>query len=113
MSNVKVVKLVNGDEIVCDLITGQGDDAVHFNSSTVIAKNPARFVVTQQGVGMMPFSPFSSSTQFTLKSEHILCIGEVEEEIFNAWSSQFGSGIVLAGGDVRAAVKTLKISPNT
>jgi hypothetical protein len=61
----------------------------------------------------MPFSPFSKSTEFTVKSEHVVCVGEVEEEIYNAWSSQFGSGIVLAGNDVRAAAKTLKISPNT
>ncbi len=102
--NVKVVKLVTGDEIVCDYTD---------NGETVNLKNPARFVVTQQGVGMMPFSPFSSSTEFTVKSDHVLCVGDVEEEIYNGWSSQFGSGIVLAGAGSSVAAKTLKISPNT
>lgn len=104
MANVRVVKLVSGEDVVCDLVEGDGSYAL---------KNPARFVVTPQGVGMMPFSPFSKSTEFVVKEAHVICVGEVEEEIYNAWSSQFGSGIVLAGSDVRAAAKSLKISPNT
>lgn len=105
MANVKFIKLINGDDIVGDLIFGKDGD------KTITVKDAAKFVMAPQGVGMIPFAPFSKSETFTIKTEHVLCMGDVEEEIYNAWSAQFSeSGIILAGADVKKAAKTLKIS---
>jgi hypothetical protein len=102
---VRVFKLVNGDDIV-------GDVQQVSTPETVTIKNAAKFVFTQQGIGMMPFFPFSKSDTVSIKTTHVLCDGDVDEDVYNAWSAQFGSGIVLGGsGDMESISKTLKLNP--
>ena len=98
---VKIVKIITGEEVVCEYKDN--------DNGTATVKNAARFVATHEGVGMMPLSPFSKDKEFTIKNEHVIFIGDVEDEIFNSWNSQYGSGLVLASGNVKSA-KTLKIS---
>lgn len=104
IASTKVFKLTTGEDVV--------GKVVFDNEITVTIENPARFVIAREGVGMMPFFPFSSSKQHTFKHAHIICSGDVEEEVYSAWSAQFGTGIVLGSGeDMQAIAKTLKLNP--
>jgi len=60
-------------------------------------ENPVKLTFTPQGVAMMPYAPFLKAEFITLPLEHVVFHGEVAEEVFNAYNSKFGSGIVLAG----------------
>jgi hypothetical protein len=91
---IQFVKLITNDDIIADVI------AVKENKDKVELKNPVRIVFTQQGVGMVPYSPFTKeSTKIIVDSKNILYTGELEEEIYNGYNSKFGSGIILASND--------------
>ncbi len=94
---VKILKLISGD-ILIGTVEEDGD-------RTLVVRNPGTIAMTQQGVGLGPFIPFLKSEVIEIKKDHILCQGELETEVLNAYNSQFGSGIV-----VPDAGSTLKIS---
>lgn len=78
---IKVVKLVNSDEIIADV------DGNNF-------KNPFKIVMSREGVGLMPFMLFSKDKSCVIRPEHIIASGDPEDEMRNAYSSQT-SGIVV------------------
>ena len=84
---VNILKLISGD-ILIGTIEEDGD-------RTLVVKNPVTIAMTQKGVGLGPFIPFLKSEAIEIKKEHVLCQGELETEVLNAYNSQFGSGIVV------------------
>ena len=86
MSDVKLVKLKSGEEIVGD-VTVVGD--------SVAIANPCQIMPQQQGLGFLPWPPFSKNDNVSIPLDWTICIVEAVEEVVNAWNSKFGSGIVL------------------
>lgn len=89
--NVKYIKLLNGEELVAEVIK---DDL-----RTVI-KNPIRLVIMPSkadpktpSVGLAPWAEFSEEKEITLDRSHILAIMTPIQEIVNQYNSIFG-GIV-------------------
>jgi hypothetical protein len=87
---IQVLKLVTGEELVAE---------VTCNPDCMVLKNPVRFVVTHEGAGLAPLSPFAKSKEIKILNTHIVWNDEVEGEVANAYNAQFGSGIVLAGAN--------------
>jgi len=87
--NVKLVKLVTGEELIAE---------VEHKQPVFELKNPIRLILSEKGVGMAPFSPFldGDPVKIEIKEEHVICTGNVDIEVVNAYNQQFGSGIVLA-----------------
>jgi hypothetical protein len=88
--DIKVLKLVNGDEIIC---------GVEYKDNTVVIDHPARIMLMQSedgGVGcsLIPWFFHSSQTQYPIQKSHIIIDVDPQEELRNAYSEQFGSGIV-------------------
>ncbi len=83
---IKVIRLVGGDDVIAELTQ---------NENSFTFKNAQRLVMTPEGLGSMPFMLFSKDKEFVIKAEHILAIGEPDDEIRNSYSAQNG-GIVLA-----------------
>lgn len=96
---VHLLKLTTGEDIVSEA-SNEG------NVWTL--KNPARILLTQQGVGMIPFAPFAKGEKIVIREEHVVFHTEVEQEVANAYNAQYGNGIVIAGGGDIA--KNLKVS---
>ena len=92
---VKILKLISGDTLIGTIEEGK---------DLVVVKNPVTLAMSQRGIGLGPFIPFMKSDTIEIKKDHILCQGELETEVLNAYNSQFGSGIVVAD-----AGSTLKI----
>lgn len=91
---VKVVKLINGEDIVSDI--------EFINEETqLVLKNPQRFMATAEGVGSIPFVPFSNDETYTINMSHVILIAEPDPDIKNGYNSQFGSGIVLPNNKVQ------------
>jgi hypothetical protein len=96
MNNLHFFKLITGEEIIAKAKKG---------SNAWSMENPVKLMFTQQGVAMMPYLEPARSlctgkdeNKLTMLNEHIMFADEVSnEEIFNAYNSKFGSGIVLAG----------------
>ncbi len=94
MSNQpRFIKLNNGEEIVAS-VTAKGDK--------LELKNPVKFMMTHEGLGMMPFFPLCKEGPVLLDMNLVMLTMELDEEIYNAYQSKFG-GIVLPTASQTAA----------
>lgn len=84
--DVKLVKLVNGDEFIAE-------EAQSINIKIAEFKNPIVLQPTQQGIHMIPYPFFRKNPELTLKEEHILFRVSIADEIVNEYKKQFG-GII-------------------
>ena len=92
MSNIKVLKLVSGEELVVE-ITNENEDNVTF-------KNPVAAVLQrsqQNGGAALGFMPWmhAANGPFTIDRSKLLCVAEVAEEVKNGYNQIFGAGIVV------------------
>ena len=102
MNNLFFFKLITGEEIIAKAKKGSNG---LLNDNSWFLETPVKIVFTQQGMAMMPYLEPARSlctgkdeTKLTILDEHIIFTDEVSnEEVFNAYNSKFGSGIVLAG----------------
>ena len=68
MSNVKIVRLMTGEELIGSVSTSPDGDVVVKDVAQV------QMVPLQNGnvtVAMMPFAPYAEDEQFTLNREHV------------------------------------------
>jgi len=97
MKNVKILKLISGEEILAD---------VSVTSQVVVLRNPVRVIVmpnkldpkTPQ-VGFAPWAEFSDDKSFTIDMSHVICIMTPVKEFVNQYNSMFG-GLVLPTGNL-------------
>jgi len=92
-TNVKLLKLINGEELVSEIINDDG--------STVKIKNPVRIIMMPSkadpktpSVGLAPWAEFSEDKEIVLDKSNILCMMTPIREFINQYNSIFG-GIVL------------------
>lgn len=97
MSNIKSVRLVTGEDIVCDLIIV--DDKA-------ILKNPVQLMAIpsrsggQPSFGFMPFPLMSNDKEVSVKLSHVVFTCDIAEDFLNQYNSVFGSGIVVPPKDI-------------
>ena len=84
---VKLVKLVTGEDVIADITECDGG---------LTLRNMARIMIAEDSLGMMPFAPFCKTTEIFVRTEHIICQMELADEVYNAYNSRYGSGIILA-----------------
>lgn len=96
--SAKFIKLTSGEEMVADIVDEK--------DGVVGIKNPTRFIATKEGLGVMPFFPLAKCEDKIIKldAKYIMLVLDLEDDIYNAYNSQFGSGIVLP-----TAQQTMKI----
>ena len=86
MSDIRLVKLKSGEEIIGD-VTVIGDD--------VIISNPCQIMPTDQGLCFTPWPPFAKHDNVTVKMDWVICVTQPIDAARDAWNSKFGSGIIL------------------
>ncbi len=86
MSDIRLVKLKSGEEIIGDVTVISGD---------VIISNPCQLMPTDQGIGFAPWPPFAKHDNVTVKKDWTICITDPVDEARDAWNSKYGSGIIL------------------
>ena len=83
--NVKIVKLISGEELIGE-----------FNEKTNTITNPVVMVpVSDKSIGFSPWMPYSEDKSFILKEEQIQIIATPSKVIANEYNKAFGSGIVI------------------
>lgn len=85
--NIKVLKLITGEEIITQIKSESDHD--------LVLEEPQRFVVTEEGVGSMPLVPISKDKKYTISKNHVILIAEPDDNVRNVYSAKYGSGIVL------------------
>ena len=88
MSNIKCVKLVTGEDVICDYSTENG---------VSILENPVQVSMVpsrsngQPNFGFIPFPLVSNDKKITLDSMHILYICDPAEEFVEQYNTLFGN----------------------
>jgi len=81
---IKIVKLVSGDEFVCDVEIGDKYKLT----------NPMRAIPTEQGLAFTPPSLVGNEKVILeVDSQHIVYVQELREEVKNFYNEKYGSGI--------------------
>jgi hypothetical protein len=95
----KFVKLVTGEELVVDIEEKDG---------SLFLKNPSRLMATKEGMALVPFFPLCKNEgmgkAIKLDAKYIMLVLDLDDEVYNGYNQQFGSGIVLP-----TAEQTMKI----
>ena len=86
MSDIRLVKLKSGEEIIGDVTVISND---------VIISNPCQLRPTEQGIGFAPWPPFSKNDNVTVKMDWVICIADPVDAARDAWNQKCGSGIIL------------------
>ena len=87
MSDIRLVKLKSGEELIGDVTVISGD---------VIISNHCQLMSTEQGIGFVPWPPFAKHDNVTVKMDWVICITQPVNAARDAWNSKFGSGIILS-----------------
>lgn len=98
MNNIKLFRLINGEEIVAEVET---NSMLSSTPGTYTIKNPCAIglVPTAGGqvtMNMQPWLIFTDTKLVTIKEEHILFSTGVDIKIQNKYNEIFGSGIIIA-----------------
>lgn len=98
MSNIKSVRLVTGEDIICDL------DVITIPECAVL-KNPVQLIASrsstgQPSFGFMPFPLMSNDKEVEVKLSNIVFTCDIAEDFLNQYNSVFGSGIVVPPKDI-------------
>lgn len=91
-SNIKLLKLISGDEIIGEVLSETNIE--------VVIKNPVRVVIMPSKanpqtptVGFAPWAEFSEDKQFSIHKAHVIVSMKPVQEFINQYNSMFG-GIV-------------------
>jgi hypothetical protein len=91
MSELRILKLISGEEIVGDILSDTADG--------VLIQDPCSLGLMQSPTGprlnMMPMLLFSEQKKVQLQRSHILYTVTVAQEIQNKYNEIYGSGIIL------------------
>lgn len=90
---VNLIKLITGEEVIA--YKEESKDGM------IVLKNPVKLAFSPEGVAMIPFAPFSKSDKITISSANVIFETELEDEVYNQYNSQFGSGLVVSSPDLK------------
>ena len=100
--DIKVFKMINGEEIIASI--SSGSEAGYF------LDNPANIIVQQtkdgnMGVGIAPYMPYSEGKVFLYKNA-IAAEATPDQRMINEYNRIFGSGIEVVPASALAGLVT-------
>ena len=100
MANVKIIKLITGEELLADVPLEHVDP--------LRIKNPVRIIVMPNkidpktpNIGFAPWAEFSDDKTFELDKDHILCIMTPIKEFVAQYTSMFGGIVIPTSGIIK------------
>lgn len=88
MENIKVIKLVTGEDIVCQVL----NEVNGYDLKDVITLHQVPAGDGQMQIAVLPFLPYSiKDTTITIKDEHIITTSDPSTDILNQYQNVFGA----------------------
>ena len=85
MMNVKIVKMISGEELIGD-----------YDEKKNIIKNPVVMIpVSKEQIAFQPWLPYAEDKEYALKEEQIHIVATPSAMITNEYNRIYGSGIVV------------------
>lgn len=85
MSDIKLVRLVTGEELLCKRVPG-----------TASAYKDIAIIIPQGAgnLGIMQFMPYATFNEVNFKEQHVMFEVEPKQELVNEYNKVYGSGLV-------------------
>ena len=83
--NVKIVKLISGEELI-----GEYDEKINTINNPVVM-----IPVNKEKIAFSPWMPYTEDNIFQLNEEHVMVVCNPSKIITNEYSRAFGSGLVI------------------
>jgi hypothetical protein len=89
MSEVKIIRLITGEEVVCKAEKTDSGWTAHKAAIIVPAGNAS--------IGLMGWMPYTQAYQdgIEIKDDHVMFVSKPHEELFNEYNDAFGSGLIV------------------
>ena len=87
---IKLIRMKSGEDVIGE---------VSYTNDSVRIEKPAVLMPMQNGrgnsvqMGMVPWQPFSKSTEFSIPSDWIVTMSQPSDDIENGYRKNYGSGI--------------------
>ena len=91
---IKITKINSGEEIIGDVKTNN-DGSVQINEPCVIQVVPSRQDPNQPMIALLPYAVYTKHHRVTLSAKDIVWQEEAVDELYNQYSSAFGSGLMI------------------
>ena len=91
---IKIIKIITGEEIIGD-IKQNNDDTIQVSSPCVIQVVPSRQDPNQPMLALLPYAVYTKHHRVMISAKDVVWEEEPVQELYNQYSSAFGSGVVL------------------
>jgi len=88
MLDVKLIRIVTGEEIIAELVS-QDDDTITVKNGLVVLPNASGVGFAQWATVIDPDNP-----EVTMKQQHIVYVVDVQEDVSKKYNEMFGSKLV-------------------
>ena len=88
MLDVKLIRIVTGEEIIAELVS-QDDDTITVKNGLVVLPNANGVGFAQWATVIDPDNP-----EVTMKQQHIVYVCAVQEDVSKKYNEMFGSKLV-------------------
>ena len=77
MNNIKLVKLLTGEDIIATILPS--------TDKVVVMKNPVRIVIMNEKAGFVKWAELSPDTEFTLDKFHVVAVMSVHKQLLEQY----------------------------
>ena len=88
MIDVKLLRIVTGEEVIAELLSETED--------TITVQNGLAVLPTNNGVGFAPWATVISkeNPEITISKNHLVYVAEVQEDVCKKYNEMFGSKLI-------------------
>ena len=88
MIDVKLLRIVTGEEVIAELLSETED--------TITVQNGLAVLPTNNGVGCAPWATVISkeNPEITISKTHLVYVAEVQEDVCKKYNEMFGSKLI-------------------
>ena len=88
MIDVKLLRIVTGEEVIAELLSETED--------TITVQNGLAVLPTNNGVGFAPWASVISkeNPEITISKTHLVYVAEVQEDVCKKYNEMFGSKLI-------------------
>lgn len=91
---IKIIKIITGEEII-GTVKHNNDDTVTVDKPCVLQLVPSRTDPKQPMMALLPYAVYTKNHRVNIGSKDVVWEEDPVEELYNQYSSAFGSGLVV------------------
>lgn len=93
MANIKIVRMMNGEELIGELTT---DNATFFKLKNVAVVHMVPSERGNMSIALIPFAPYAEESEFAFDTAHRTTTFSPNTDLLNNYNRLYGSGLVVA-----------------